>query len=647
MAKRSRKRKQAARAAAAAPFDGLDPPAGFGRADGRNVAIVAGLALAVRLVFFFLSRANNPLFFNPIMDGLYHHQWATDILGGNFRGTEVFFRAPLYPYFLALLYKVSGSSIAFALLCQHLIGTGTAVLAYLLSRRFFTRNISLLAGATAALYWPFLYFEGDLLIVTLVMFLNMLALLLLTGRPGGAAVPVIAGLVLGLSAIARPSVLVFLPVVPLAIHLGGRNGRAAASHRWLRRSLLVYAGAAIVITPVLIRNYVVGRDFVPIASQGGVNFYIGNNPGSDGATAIVPGTRWDWWGGYEDAIRLAEKDRGRPLKPSQVSNYYFRKGFGFILSSPGKSLPLLAKKFYMFWAGGERSNNKSVYFFWHQSGMGKVPLPGFWLVAPLGILGGILLWGKRPGLWMLHLFVISYMLGVVAFFVNARFRLPVVPVLIVFAAYAASYLWHTVRAGGAAGVKGAILLVLCFLAVDLEFTRFRENKVHALSIPHYTLGNAYLKMDDPRNAIREYEEALRTYRAYRLPGFELISRNVIYNLGRLYWSQGNCARAIDYLERVGGDDRFTAMANVCLADCYVQVSRFRDAIRLYGQILTAAPQTAGARTGLVSALLGQARVHRRAGSTQKALEYYSRAREVDPGNSSIESEIRSLESDGQ
>jgi len=146
----------------------------FRKQELLDTGIIIAIAFIVRLVFFYLNRQNNPLFHYPIMDSLYHHEWAKEIVAGNFWGDEVFFRAPLYPYFLALLYKISSSSIGFALFCQHLLGCITAVLLYFLSREYFQRNISLLAGILAALYWPFIYFEGELLIVTLVLFLDVL-----------------------------------------------------------------------------------------------------------------------------------------------------------------------------------------------------------------------------------------------------------------------------------------------------------------------------------------------------------------------------------------------------------------------------------------------------------------------------------------
>ncbi|MEJ2721717.1 MAG: glycosyltransferase family 39 protein, partial [bacterium] len=302
----------------------------WSRTDTRNVIIVAAAALLIRVLFFLLNRENNPLFYYPIMDAKYHSEWAQEILAGNFWGDEVFFRAPLYPYLVALLYKVSGTSIGFVILVQHLIGASTAVVVYLLARRFFVPRVALLGGLLAAFYWPFLYFEADLLIVTLVVFLDTLALLFLTlaiqarpGSPDRIAVggfrigpgPLFAaaGLALGISAVARPSVLIYLPALPVVLYFAVPSTGAGSrrNHRaWIRQTALVYAAAAVVILPVIVRNYVVGRDIVPIASQGGVNFYIGNNPESDGRTAIVPGTRWDWRGGYEDAIRLAEEAEG-------------------------------------------------------------------------------------------------------------------------------------------------------------------------------------------------------------------------------------------------------------------------------------------------------------------------------------------------
>ena len=102
------------------PFDGRD------RADWTRLGLVVGVALVLRVAYFFLNKALNPTFYFPVMDSLYHHEWALDIVAGGTPGTDAFFRGPLYPYFLAVLYKLSGSSIAFAVFVNHVIGALTA-----------------------------------------------------------------------------------------------------------------------------------------------------------------------------------------------------------------------------------------------------------------------------------------------------------------------------------------------------------------------------------------------------------------------------------------------------------------------------------------------------------------------------------------
>ncbi|UCH83212.1 MAG: glycosyltransferase family 39 protein, partial [Candidatus Latescibacterota bacterium] len=426
----AKKESRGRKPAAAPAYDQLLAQKSIVRSELLYPAGLFCFALLFRTIYFFVNKDNNPLFYHPILDALFHHDWAKDILAGNFWGDEVFFRAPLYPYLLAFVYKLSGTSIAFATYLQHITGSLSVVLVYILSRQYFSVRVSVLAGILAALYWPLIYFEGDLLIVTLVVFLDLLALLFLSAaiQRQSPRLLLMSGVILGLSAVARPSILILIPVLPIVFHYTRppSSGKPAQGRGiWIRQTVLVVTGALAVILPVVARNFIVGRDIVPIASQGGVNFYIGNNPQANGSLAMVPGARADMHGTYRGAIELAEADVGRKLKPSQVSNYYTDKALEFITGSPVEAGRLLAKKFYIFWAAQERSNNKFIQFFWNRFGLGMIPLAGFWLIGPLGLLGGALLWPRKRHLSLLYLFVLTYMAGVVLFFVNGRFRLPV------------------------------------------------------------------------------------------------------------------------------------------------------------------------------------------------------------------------------
>jgi len=594
-------------------------------ADWLQLGIVVGVALALRLAFYFLNKAFNPTFYFPVMDSLYHHEWALDLVAGGTPGTDAFFRGPMYPYFLAALYKVSGSSIAFAVLVHHFLGALTAGFVYLTARELFSRRVSLVAGLMVALYWVLVYMEGDLLVETLFIFFNSMSLWLLTAGIKRRHLVMLAtgGLALGLATITRPSVMVFFPAIPLAIWLasqrstsarppaGGADGAPAASGRgvigdrtrraafgWLTQSIVVAIAVALPIMPVMIRNYRVAHAIVPVGASGGVNFYIGNNPVSDGSTAIVPGTRADWWGGYEDAIGIAEKDLGRKLKLSEVSDYYFQRGFDYIKSHPSEATALMAKKFQMFWGAGERANDKYIYFFWHLAKMKYLPLPGFWLIAPLAILGAVLLWRRRSELVMFYLFVALYSVGVIVFFVNARFRLPIVPVLCLFAAYGAVYLWRAFREKQFGFVKALVIVAAAAALVNSDYLYQKQMRAYSDAFSNYTLGNAYLKMGDKGTALAHYTRADEINRDFPTPAYGLIQREVDYNLGTLLWEEGMCTRAVSVLERVGGTDEFTLHALDCLGDCYLKRNDVANATRVYERLMSISPSDQRGVAGL-------------------------------------------------
>jgi tetratricopeptide (TPR) repeat protein len=230
--------------------------------------------------------------------------------------------------------------------------------------------------------------------------------------------------------------------------------------------------------------------------------------------------------------------------------------------------------------------------------MKYVPLPGFWLVAPLAILGGVLLWRRRSELAMFYLFVIVYSLGVVAFFVNARFRLPIVPVLTLFAAYAGVYLVRAFRERRFGLVRALLILAAAAILVNSDYVYQRQMRAYSDAFSNYTLGNAYLKMGLKGTALSHYTRADEINRAYPTPAYRLIQREVDYNLGSLLWENGMCSRAIEVLERVGGNDTFAVQAFDCLGDCYLRRQDVANATRVYEQMLRLAPSDERAITGL-------------------------------------------------
>ena len=460
-------------------------------------------AFFLRLIYL-LQVKSNPFFYNLSLDPLFHDLWAKSIASGDWVGQGVFFRAPFYPYFLGIIYKILGHDLFSARLIQHLIGSFSVILIYLLARKLFDRRMAVISGLLAATYWILIYFEGELLLDFLLVFFGTLLLLLLYRA---AEKPVfrnwfLAGVVLGFFAITRPNILAFAPFILLWLLIYFRKNKS-----WLvciMYWLYVGIGAALIIFPVTLRNYLVGQDLVLVASQGGINFFIGNNPYSDGTSAVVPGLGDDW--DYADAVVLAEQELGHKLKPSQASNYFYRRGWDFILKQPEKSLPLLWKKFYLFWNKFEVSNNQNTYFFQRYSWLLRILPIGFWIVGPLSILGMVLAFRNFKKYSLLIFFVFSYLLTVVFFFVADRFRLPVIPVLIIFASLALVVLWDRFRIRAYQNLILPIsVLILTFWFCNSNFYNLSSRN---FAQSYFSLGNIYLKQNRPEKATAYYDSAL-------------------------------------------------------------------------------------------------------------------------------------------
>ena len=93
-------------------------PAAFG---------IFALALTLRVVHMWQMRSS-PFFAVLMGDARGYDEWAQRIVGGDWIGRDVFYQAPLYPYFLALIYSFSGHSPILVRLVQAVMGSCSCVL---------------------------------------------------------------------------------------------------------------------------------------------------------------------------------------------------------------------------------------------------------------------------------------------------------------------------------------------------------------------------------------------------------------------------------------------------------------------------------------------------------------------------------------
>jgi tetratricopeptide (TPR) repeat protein len=561
-------------------------------AQTRMFWIVTAVAFTLRFVHLWFMRAN-PLFEQPIMDAGVHDLWARGLLAGTWPGPEPFFRAPLYPYFLAGLYWIFDASRFPVQLVHVLISALGAGLAALSAARIWGRRAGYMAGLLLATLWTSIYFSGELLIVTIPLTLNLLWLWLLL-REGETTVVrrlVLVGLVIGLSAIARPNVLIVLPVVVWYVW------------RVLKPRPLGWLGLvvalALPVIPVTVSNAVRGGDAVLIASQGGVNFFIGNNAESDGRTAIVPGTRPTWQGGFEDAIAMAERAESRELKPSEVDRHFLRRGLTFIVEEPGQAARLFWRKFTMLMGAGERSNNKFIYAWREWSPLLKLPVLAGW---PLLLFLGVLGWSRRDGATgsrpLLLGVCIAYCVSILLFFVNARFRLPVAAIMAIPAGAGLDALVTTIRnrrwSLGLIGPAFAVALIAFSLS---DFSDFKEHRTDINPFYHFTLGNAYISRGENRNAIRAYNEALAIERRQANRHFGLVRDNLYQALGEALIAEDRRGEALETAGQWVAASPNSLEARLKYGDLLLSSNRMDEAAVQFDIVLRTAPDNVRARLG--------------------------------------------------
>ena len=460
------------------------------------LAILA-LALALRLAHWWAVR-DQPFFAWLAMDSQEYDRWALEIARGDWRGSQVFFQAPLYPYLLALLYAAVGRSLDAIYLIQIGLAVAGCWALFRAGREMAGERVGLGAALLAAIYGPFLFHDTQVvkesLAVTATSFL--LWALAAARASGGFGRWLAAGAILGALALLRENALLVVPfLLPLAW------SREAGWTGLARRGGGLLIGLAVVLLPVALRNGLVGGDYLPSTSQGGVNFYIGNNARADGTyQPIVPGKQVPALERREPG-RLAEQALGRSLSPGEVSSYWLKKSLTWAREHPGDFWRLQLHKLKAFWSWYEWPDTVDYYYVKTFSPVLRLPVLEFSGAVVLA-LAGLCLARRRLAVFApALLFVLGWMASTVLFFLFSRYRLPAVPALLVLGGLSVAEIpraWQLQRRTALA------LAALCAAALLLPQLLGFEPR---MDLVHYNLGRLYSDRGRPTEAREQYEAA--------------------------------------------------------------------------------------------------------------------------------------------
>jgi 4-amino-4-deoxy-L-arabinose transferase-like glycosyltransferase len=542
------------------------PPALL-RSNRRNILIVFIFAFAIRLIFIFQYRTD-PFFDFPILDSELYSNWAKSIAQGDWIGNGVFFVSPLYAYFLAVLYMITDYEIFWVIFFQFLLGSLNCVLIYLIGRKFFGEIVGLTAALIASLYGYFLFNEAQLLKSPLAYVLTTLSfyVFLLARKSQKPFTWGLLGMVSGLTALVIPNILVLIPFL-----YGAAVFEKPARQKMLSNLVMLSLGLCIMIAPVTLRNHYVGKDWVLISSNGGMNLFLGTSLETDGglrrtSTIIEQAPEVE----EISSRQVAEKDLKRELKPSEVSAYWASRALKDIKGNVSASIRLIFRKFNRFWNWRELNDNIDFYYFREKYLLLGIPFMNFGFVAPLAFLGLWLARKQKDILIPALVFITIFSLSSTPFGINGRYRTPLIPVLIVFAAYGIHAFYHRVRQKQWDGIIIASIILVSSLVI--LNTGKRDNNY---SFMYRALGQIYLKKGereksllalqnsveaDPRNfyarnalgitlsEMGKYEDAIPQFeKALKLsPGFV----DAHYYLGVAYFKTGNRLAAFEEFKTV-------------------------------------------------------------------------------------------------
>jgi 4-amino-4-deoxy-L-arabinose transferase-like glycosyltransferase len=417
-------------------------------------ALLFGGALLVRF-FLLVQVANTPYLEVDNIDAKGYQVWASQILGGDWLPLRHFYQSPLYAYYLAAVYALFGTGEWAPRLIQVVLGSASVVLLYQIAARLFSRRVGLIAAALLAIYGPMITEEIMLAKTALVVFTVLLAVyVFLDGLArSDRRLMAVAGALFGVTIIGVGQ---WLPAwLLLAAYVASGSKGRPSQRRPL--ALAFVGGGLLLVLPLVAWNSYWGGGLMLTSGDAGLNLFVGNNP----LTTGLPGrpNKLRDVPEYEeaDSKHLAEQAVGSSLSPSQVSRYWSRRAVAWAVENPGAFTVTMMQKLNVLWNSYEFPDS------YHYAFIRQEFMPALWacltfaIVGPLALAGMVLVASHRPAR-PLYLVCLGYLAVITIFYVRARYRMPAIPFLIIFAAAAIDWgvsattqrQWSALAAGGAA-----------------------------------------------------------------------------------------------------------------------------------------------------------------------------------------------------
>ena len=344
---------------------------------------------------------------------------------------------PLFPLFLAGIYRLFGHNFFVVRIIQAAIGSFTCSLVYLIGKKAFGEKNGFLSGLLAAFYPAFISYTGLLLTETLAAFLIATFLYFLmkaTEYKNQWRWHAFAGMALGLVILCRSEMLLFPVFVLLGLLLVYKSKKQALIGFFILSGL-----AAIIILPWTVRNYISVHKFIPVTVGFGRTLWLGSYP-----------EEWTEWHYDREPIKTLYKENTQ----IEIEEKLRKMAIENIRNHPFIYLKFSIKKFFRFWV----TSHSNTFIGLEESFVNTVQNRKYKIVFQklvlLAVNMGIILFGffgifltrKRWRVTIfLSLIIIYKVLLHMALYSAARYQIPIMPIMLIFSAVGVQYLWYHMR----------------------------------------------------------------------------------------------------------------------------------------------------------------------------------------------------------
>ncbi len=393
--------------------------------------MIAMTGMLLRIVSSYeLARVYPPVTQPTSVTDMYTYQkLAKDVLSGEYDYRQGFYYQPFYyVVFLPLVFSIGGENVHSVIIAQSLLGALVIWIIGIVFANLFGKWTGILAALITAGNRMLIFYTSFTLIeilqsfwISLMFYLTVIAIK--KSQPGTW---LILGLVTGCAITTRGNIILFMPLSALFIFYIYRNKLI----KFILILLLYMAGSYLPQLPFAMVNYRAVGTWVGASTAGPAVLALGNTPesppgGRDPDSGPGP---MEYPISYHEWVRLAQLS---PDKNIPISHSIWK----WVKQEPGAYCELKLRMMLLFWNHVEIPNNVAL----STNGV-KIPakivqhpmLVDFILIGTLSLVGiSILATDKR---WTLRclipvFFVGIYSVAVILFYMLARFRLPIIPIL--------------------------------------------------------------------------------------------------------------------------------------------------------------------------------------------------------------------------